>query len=234
MKVSIIIPTLNEEEGIAKVLCLIPPELNAQVLVVDSSKDTTPLIAQRLGATVIRIRGGKGKAMQVGVEHAKGDVLVFMDGDASYDPRFIPKLFKRLANANLVLGCRGVRKFSKDDLPRSVYQLGNHLWNLFFHSAGIKLKEPLTGFRALRKRDWERLKLKSKGFEIEAEMNFRAIEEGFKIAEVPVPNLRRKGKSKFLTNPKAWLKVIKLIRKKSKPRFYRNLGRQAPSLQRKI
>jgi glycosyltransferase involved in cell wall biosynthesis len=214
-KISIIIPTLNEEENIAKVLCLIPPRLakNSEVLVIDSSTDTTPLIAKRMGARVIRVaRKGKGRAMKVGVRRARGDVLVFLDGDGSYDPRFIPKLVKKLERADLVLGCRGIKEFNYDD-PRwkHIYQAANYLWNVFFRPVGISISEPLTGFRALRRTDWERLALKSDHFEIEAEMNISAVKEGFRIVEVAVPNLKRRGKSKFLRDPQMWFKILNLI-----------------------
>ena len=67
-KISIIIPTRNEEEGIAKVLCSIPEKIRkkAEIIVVDSSNDMTPIIAKRLGAKVLRVKKiGKGYAMKL-------------------------------------------------------------------------------------------------------------------------------------------------------------------------
>jgi dolichol-phosphate mannosyltransferase len=214
-KISIIIPTKNEEEAIAKVLCSIPKKVmaEAEVIVVDSSTDTTPIIAERLGAKVIRERrAGKGRAMRTGAANAKGDILVFLDGDGTNPPTYIPKLVKELKRANLVLGSSGIKKFKEDDpwwmeIARAV----NRFWQSIFRPAGIKLKNPVTGFRAIRKSDWNALKLKSDGFEIEAEFNIKAIRAGFKIREIAIPNLRRLGgitKSKLLVNPSEWFKII--------------------------
>jgi len=74
---SIIIPTLNEEEGIAKVICSIPEKIRRQseVIVVDVSTDSTPIIAERLGAKVIREkRKGKGRQMRRGVKESTGEI----------------------------------------------------------------------------------------------------------------------------------------------------------------
>lgn len=79
-KYSIIIATKNEEEAIAKVLCSIPKEISKQseIIVVDSSNDYTPIIAEKLGAKVIKSKEGKGRQVKKGVKKSKGDILLFM------------------------------------------------------------------------------------------------------------------------------------------------------------
>ncbi|HDD04944.1 MAG TPA: glycosyltransferase family 2 protein, partial [Candidatus Aenigmarchaeota archaeon] len=104
--ISVIIPTRNEEEGIGKVIKGIK-ELGKgyEVLVVDKSEDRTPEIARKMGARVIRQSGfGKGDAMKLGVKEAKGDVVVFMDGDGTYQPSCIPKLIRFVGEYDLVRG----------------------------------------------------------------------------------------------------------------------------------
>lgn len=219
--ISIIIPTLNEEEGIAKVLCLIPEEIKKQseIIVVDVSTDCTPIIAERLGAKVIKAKEkGKGRQMREGVEASKGEILIFLDGDGTDPPQYIPKLLKKLRNAHLVLGCRSSREFREDDKAmREIFKFYGFFIRPLFRIIGFKISgDPLAGFRAIRRKDWDKLDLKSNHFEIETEMNIKAMEKGFTIKEVSIPNLKRGGglmKSKLITNPKMWFRILKTVMK---------------------
>lgn len=220
---SIIIPTLNEEEGIAKVICSIPKELSKQseVIVIDASDDYTPIIAERLGARVIKSkRKGKGFQMTEAVKASNGDVLIFLDGDGTDPPEYIPKLLEKLKTANLVLGCRSVKNFGGDDPGmKKVFEFYKIFIKPLFASIGFKVSDPLAGFRAIKREDWNKLNLKSKGFEIETEMNIRAQEENFVVKEVYIPNLKRCGglkKSKFMRDPKSWFRILKMISKHRK------------------
>ncbi|MBU2635149.1 glycosyltransferase family 2 protein [Patescibacteria group bacterium] len=215
---SIIIPTLNEEEGIAKVICSIPEKYKkeSEIIVVDASNDYTPIIAEKLGVKVIKEKTrGKGLQMRKGVEASHGDVLIFLDGDGTDPPQYIPKLLKKLKIANLVLGCRSMKSFEADDhRMRNIFKFYGVFMRPIFGLMDFRTSDPLAGFRAIRRRDWDKLNLKSKGFEIETEMNIRALQENFIIKEVYIPNLKRCGglkKSKFLNDRKSWLKISKII-----------------------
>lgn len=219
-KYSIIIATKNEEEAIAKVLCSIPEEVAkySETIVVDSSTDYTPIIAERMGVRVIKERrGGKGRAMKKGVKSSKGDVLIFLDGDGTDPPRYIPKLIKKLDSSNLVLGCRSMKSFKTDDkMMRQIFRVYGFFIRPLFYLVGFKVPDPLAGFRAIRRRDWDKLDLKSNDFEIETEMNVKAICEGFVVKELAIPHLKRGGglrKSKFVCNPKMWFRIIDVILK---------------------
>ncbi len=224
---SIIIPTLNEEEGIAKVICSIPEEVRkvSEVIVVDVSNDLTPVIAEKLGVKVLREKKkGKGWQMRQAVKESHGDILVFLDGDGTDPADFIPKLLKKLEKANIVLGCRSLAEFKKEDKKmRQVFQLYKIFSYPVLSLLGLKVSDPLAGFRAIRRSDWDALGLKSDNFEIETEMNIKAIKKNFIIDEVLIPNLKRCGgaqNSKFFKSPKMWFKISKMIldynREKSK------------------
>jgi hypothetical protein len=78
----------------------------------------------------------------------------------------------------------------------------------------FKVSDPLAGFRAIRRENWNKLDLKSDSFEIETEMDIKAMEKGFRIKEVRIPNLKRCGgisKSKFASDPKMWFKIWELL-----------------------
>jgi len=215
---SIIIATLNEEEGIAKVICSIPGEIRniSEVIVVDVSSDLTPVIARRLGVKVIQEpKKGKGWQMRQGVKESKGEILVFLDGDGTDPAGYIPKLLEKLEEADIVLGSRSLEKFDEDDPNmRKVFKLYNMVARPMTLLFGLKVDDPLAGFRAIRRKDWDKLNLKSAGFDIETEMNIKAIRQHFVIKQVRIPNLKRCGGargSKFLKSPKMWFKIFKMI-----------------------
>lgn len=215
---SIIISTLNEEEAIAKVLCSIPEEIKKQseIIVVDASTDYTSIIAERLGAKVIKAREkGKGRQMREGVKNSRGEVLIFLDGDGTDPPEYIPKLLRELEKANLVLGCRSLEKFKEDNKAmREVFKFYGFFIRPLFRLIDFEAGDPLAGFRAIRRKDWDKLDLKSNDFEIETEMNIKSAEKGFIIKEVAIPHLKRGGglrKSKLVTNPRMWFRILRTV-----------------------
>ncbi len=225
---SIIISTLNEEEGIAKTICSIPEKLRktSEIINVDVSDDFTPIIAKALGATVLKeVKKGKGWQMRQAVKKSKGDVLIFMDGDGTDPGQYIPKLLRKLKKADLVLGCRNSGKLSikHPKMDETIQFYGSKIvgWYLAY-MFNLNVFDPLAGFRAIRRKDWDTLDLKSNGFEIETEMNIKAMERDFIIKEVLIPNLKRCGGvqgSKFAKSPRMWVKIYKMLsdykRKKS-------------------
>ncbi|OGZ65421.1 MAG: hypothetical protein A3C50_03720 [Candidatus Staskawiczbacteria bacterium RIFCSPHIGHO2_02_FULL_43_16] len=216
--ISIIIPTLNEEEGVARTINSIPASIkkDAQVLVVDVSTDKTPTIATSLGAQVIRAdRKGKGYQMRLAVKKSKGDILVFMDGDGTHPGSYIPKMLDALEDADLVLGCHNLLKIEgESEKMRNIFRIYSFIALPISKVLNLNVSDPLAGFRAIRRRDWDRLQLKSNDFDIETEMNINAVKNNFRIAEVSIPNLERSGgaqSSKFLKSPKMWVKIFQML-----------------------
>lgn len=217
MKFSIIIATLNEEKGIAKTINSIPPEIkkDAEIIVADVSTDSTPEIAEKLGARVIRMKEkGKGRQMREAVKQSKGEILIFMDGDATDPGEYIPKLIKKMeeTKANIVLACRSGDNFKKDDkMAKRAYKLYAVFCLPLFWPIGIKAADPLAGFRAISRKDWDSLHLQSNYFEIETEMNLKALKKKFIIEEIHIPNLRRADGitgSKLFADPKMWFRIV--------------------------
>jgi len=214
---SIIIPTLNEEEGIAKVLCSIPEAVRAraEVIVVDASSDCTPIIAARLGAKVLKSKKGKGRQMREAVKASKGEILIFLDGDGTDPPSYIPQLLEKLKGSHLVLGCRNKKDFAADDKRiRNVFKVYGFFVKRLFKLIGFKATDPLAGFRAIRRKDWDKLDLKSNDFAIETEMNIKAMKENFAVKEIAIPHLKRCGgmrSSKLIFNSKQWINIFKMF-----------------------
>ena len=110
MRVSLIIPALNEAESLGRLLTEVPFDVLHQVIVVDNgSTDHTAEVARAGGAQVIdESRRGYGHACAAGLAAAEGDAVVFMDGDGSFVPAELTELLVPLkeGKADLILGSR--------------------------------------------------------------------------------------------------------------------------------
>lgn len=213
--ISIIIPTLNEEEGVVKTIEGIPKSLRkiSEVIVVDGlSEDKTIENARKLGAKiVIEKRRGKGLAMLAGAKNARGKFLIFMDGDGTHPPEMIDAFISELKNNDLVIG-NALPYFSRirKNEPKNLYRYSSLVFHKkIFSILGIDLEEPLNGMRAIKKDDFFKLGLTSRGFDIETEMNIKAVKSGLKIKEIPIKSYKRFGSSKF--NIFEQIKVLRYI-----------------------
>jgi len=222
-RVSIIIPTLNEEKGIRNTIDRIPQSVkeDSEILVVDGmSEDGTISEAEKAGAEVVVVEGkGKGFAMRIGAELAKGEILVFLDGDGTYPSEDIPRFLREVRQNVLVLGnATPFVKCRRNLVEKLKFLYPSFLLTRFvFSRNGIDLQDPLNGMRAIMKEDFERLNLSSKGFEIETEMDIKVFSLGMRVVEVPIQISKgRTGKSKFFFNFRSHLKILRLLRSKGK------------------
>src|SRR5436309_3494565 len=107
--ISIIIPTLNEQDGIKQTIFSIPKSkiselgYEIEILVVDgNSSDLTCEIAEGLGAKVIREkRRGYGRAYKTGFAIACGNIIITLDADATYPAELIPEYVKKFEEEHL-------------------------------------------------------------------------------------------------------------------------------------
>ncbi len=201
----VLMPALNEEEGIGHTIIELKKWLRApQILVVDGrSTDRTVHIARKLGAnTVIQEGSGKGDAVDFGLSHAKSEYrfVVLTDADYTYPAEFIPRMIKimeKSPNVGMVSGNRFNSHLHKEAMHDANY-LGNQLLGIAQSVLnGVAMRDPLTGLRVIR---WEILKdwkPKSKGFDIEVEMNNYIQKKGYRIKEVEIPYRARMGDKKL-------------------------------------
>jgi glycosyltransferase involved in cell wall biosynthesis len=217
---SIILPTLNEEDGIVETLTRIN-ELNIQkeVLVVDGrSTDNTIKNAKRLGAKIIiEKRLGKGIAMATGVANASGEFIAFLDGDGTYPPKYLPLMLKLAEKYDVVVASR---LLNKEGATKSLhtfvhYQLFPLLLRRYYYGK-FKTTEPITGMRVMKKNIWNQLNLKSKNFFIETEMEVEMAKQKMNVAEIPIPCIKRIGQSKWDLSWKTWLDITRYVWKNEK------------------
>ena len=201
----VIIAALNEEEGIGLTISELMNTLgHPRVLVVDGrSTDRTVEVSKNMGADVVFQDGlGKGDAIAKALNSCDltADYVVITDADYTYPAEYLPEMIQILENnpdVGMVCGNRFNHHLDVNSLPE-VFYLGNRLI-AFTHNIlnGIPLRDPLTGLRVIRSeilRDWQ---VRSKGFDVEVELNHHVERQGFGIKEVDIAYRPRLGEKKL-------------------------------------
>lgn len=201
-----IIAALNEEEGIRSTLAGIRRILkDVSFLVVDgNSVDKTADIAKEMGAKVLSQDGfGKGQAIAqaIGQVDADVDYVIFTDADFTYPAEYLLDMIQILRDnprVGMVCGNRFSNGTFRLNSMRNIFYIGNRILALAqWLLNGVKLKDPFTGLRVVRWQLLRNWRPKSKGFDIEAEMNHLIERCGYKSIEVPIHYRIRMGKKKL-------------------------------------
>lgn len=198
----VIIPALNEEASIGKVLSDLPAEWVREVVVADNgSTDATAEVARKGGATVLREPArGYGNACLRALAYIRGrppDIVVFLDGDYSDYPEELPRVLRPIleGKADLVIGSRVLGQSQPGALlPQARFGnwLATRLIRLLY---GVSYTD-LGPFRAVRFRALEQMGMRDRDFGWTVEMQVKAARLGLRIVEVPVRYRRRIGVSK--------------------------------------
>jgi glycosyltransferase involved in cell wall biosynthesis len=205
LQVQLVIAALNEEEGIGATIAEMKDTLgDILTLVVDGkSKDRTAELARNMGANVICQDGkGKGDAFAKALQHLDpaAKYIILTDADFTYPAEYVPDMIKILdenPEVGMVCGNRFNGHVEKEALHR-VFHVGNKLI-AFAHRLlnDVELEDPLTGLRVIRVdalRGWQ---IKSKGFDIEVELNNYVLRKGYSIKEILIDYRERVGKKKL-------------------------------------
>ena len=203
--VLVIIAALNEEDGIGLSLAELRLVLeDSRYLVVDgNSVDRTVEFAKEMGAEVMfQERSGKGDAIAQAIRFVDSDVkyVVFTDADYTYPTKCVPEMI-RILEENPEVGMVTGNRFNHSlrlSAMKNLFFVGNRFlaWTQRLIN-GVHLNDPLTGLRIIR---WQILKNwepKSKGFDIEAEINHRVENKGYAIVEIPIQYRSRVGEKKL-------------------------------------
>lgn len=209
-EVTILMPVYNERETVERAIAGV---LEAgisdrlELLVVDdgSTDGTTELLRQGAWPEQVRLlfhgrNAGKGAALRTGLAEARGEFTAIMDADLEYSPADLATLLGPLRNgdAEAVFGTRG---FESHSAYSFWYVMGNHavtfLANLVYNSW---ISDMMTGHKAMRTELFRSLRLRERGFAIEAEITARLLGRGVRIYEVPIVyRARSRGEGKKLT-----------------------------------
>ncbi|MEM5811132.1 MAG: glycosyltransferase family 2 protein [Candidatus Aenigmatarchaeota archaeon] len=208
---SIIVPTLNEQDVIEEFLLKLKNInlKNYEVIIVDDSTDKTAIIAKKalkkfgIKGKIIKRYGktGKGSAILDGIKLSKGNFIITIDADLQYPVEYIPLILKKLKKYDFVKTKRIVRE---DSFLRKL--LGLFFRVLVFLLFRIK-DDTQSTLRGFRKHVFDEIKIDSKGFAWDVELIYKLNKKGFKSVTIPTIYVKRKiGKSKI-----SLLQIIKMF-----------------------
>jgi len=187
--IAVLIPCLNEEHTIGKVINDFKKQLpNAKIYVCDNgSTDNSVEVALANNAFILKEkRKGKGNVIRHMFEEIDADIYVMVDGDDTYPAEEVAKLIQPIVreDADMVVATR-LEQAEKDSFSFS-HKLGNKLLrgmlNLCFNA---NLSDILSGYRVMNHNFVKTVPITAKGFEIEAELTLQALSKGFLIKEIP-------------------------------------------------
>jgi glycosyltransferase involved in cell wall biosynthesis len=200
MKISVVIPTYNEEKAIGKVVRGVPQNMVNEIIVVDNgSTDDTALQAALAGARVVReARRGYGSACLAGAKAAGDtDIIVFLDGDRSDNPAQLEVIADPVVHgrSDLVIGSRIKGILDKGSMPLHG-RMGNRLivW-LLRTLYGVKISD-IGSFRAIKAKSLFDLNMEQMTYGWPVEMVVKSARKGLRIQSVPIHYRKRIGKSK--------------------------------------
>ena len=206
---SVVIPAYNEENGIKEIaerVLAVEPALKEvgvermELLVVDDgSMDKTADVAASIpGAILIRHpkNKGYGAALKTGFSKASGELIGFLDADGTYPPEYFPQLCQSALNGfELVIGSRMAGEDSQMPVTR---RIGNFFFaNLLSILGRQKVTDSASGMRVFKREILEQIYPLPDGLNLTPVMSTRALHEGIKIVEVPIPYSERVGRSKL-------------------------------------
>jgi len=209
----VVVPTYNERDNIDRLVrAILDLKRGLHVLIIDDdSPDGTGDIADRLAdefkeVRVIHRSGklGLGSAYTTGFRYAldNGAPLIFeMDADFSHDPSCLPLFLEKIKEYDVVVGSRYLNGVSVVNWPirRLILSYGANVYTRLV--TGLKLTDCTGGFKCFRREVLESMELdriRSDGYSFQIEMNYRCMEKGFTIGEVPIIFIdRHAGSSKM-------------------------------------
>jgi glycosyltransferase involved in cell wall biosynthesis len=215
MKISIVIPALNEEGIVGKTVRTVPLDklhengLETEIIVVDNaSTDNTAKEAKEAGARVVLgSKRGYGNAYLKGFSEATGDIVVMGDADGTYPFQityeFIQPILK--GEADFVMGSRLKGDIKEGAMPALHKYIGNPFLTWVLNKLfGAGISDAHCGMRAIKKDTLDDLHLKSGGMEFASEMVIEAARKNVKIAEIPITYYPREGESKLSSFADGW------------------------------
>jgi len=218
LKLSIILPCLNEESAIGDCLesihsVISKNHIDAEIIVVDngSTDNSVKIIESKQHlfkhfSLFIEKKRGYGAAYMRGLKEARGEYIFMADADNTYDFGQIPEFLKKLeAGADLVVGNRFSGVMEKKSMPWLHRNIGNPFLSLLVKTFfKVKIGDIHCGARAISKKAYEKINLNTQGMEFASEMIIKAAKAKLVIAEIPVSYKKRTGESKLRSFRDGW------------------------------
>jgi glycosyltransferase involved in cell wall biosynthesis len=201
--VSVVIPTLNEAGNIRETVTTIYKEITypKEIIIVDgNSTDGTKEIVKDMGfcRLIVEPRRGYGLALRTGIKHAKGDIVVMVDGDGTYEVKHVNRLLKTMIKNDAEI-CLATRMYDPNKAMGLLNFVANKIiticFNFFYKQF---LSDTQSGFRAISHSAIEKVDLDQDDMAFATEMLVQFAKKGFRIIEVPsVYKPRKYGRTKL-------------------------------------
>jgi len=215
--VSVVIPCYNEEEGVRVTLADMPALVDEIVVVDNNCSDCTAQVAADMGARVVKEpKPGYGAALKAGFSAATGDLIVAMDGDATYPRAFIPVLLDVMVDENIDFITCDRTGHKAEEANSFLRVLGNFILNVAMWALyGFWLKDSQSGMWVFRRSILPQLKLSSDGMSFSEELKIEAFRlKGAKARELPIYYRERVGVSKLNLWHDGFANLIFLFKKR--------------------
>jgi len=213
---TILIPCLNEEVGVASVVREYATAFpQADILVVDNgSEDGTAAAARAAGATLLtERRRGKARAVATALATIDTELVLMVDGDGSYPAEGAKSLVEEYLRepADMITGIRSAQNATR--IFRPMHQWGMSIFaavlNLVFRFKPLDL---FSGLRLFSQRFYQHVPVLSRGFELEIELTIQAVDKSFSMTEIPVPfRSRTTGSESKLRTMRDGLRILRLL-----------------------
>jgi glycosyltransferase involved in cell wall biosynthesis len=216
-RITVVIPCLNEEVGIGKVLREVPPFVDEIIVVDNGSTDRTAVVAREMGAHVIsELHRGYGRAYKSGFSRATGDIIVTLDGDHSYPVDALSYLLEAFMHCGV--GFLSASRFPvlNDAAMNSKHKFGNRVLSIAMSLLFFRwIHDSQSGMWVFRKDALSRMKLISDGMAFSEEIKIEAIKNkdiGFR--EIFISYSQRVGERKLMPWRDGLQNLIFLLRKR--------------------
>ncbi len=214
MTTTLVICCKNEAPSLAAVINKAKPYVHEIIVIDGHSTDGSRTIAKNAGVKVFEDNGkGKGAAIQLGIQKASGDIIIFMDADGSHKASDIPKLTKPIHKnkADLVIASRGIGGSNElhGDFEKTLRLIGSAIitqiinWRYHAH-----ITDSQNGFRAIRRSVAKSLNLQANSFAIEQEMLMQILKRNAKVSETGSHEFARKYGNSKINLPRMWYKYL--------------------------
>ena len=216
LKLSVVIPCYNEENGVREVIGRMPKSVDEVVVVDNNCTDRTAEVAASLGARVVAQKvPGYGAAYKAGLAAATGDVIITMDGDGTYPPEDIERLVDQLVEKRWDFLSASRFPLSDPGAMNVTNRIGNWVLTatamaLFF----VPIRDSQSGMWVFRRVLLPRLRLTSDGMPFSQEIKLEAILRKARFGEGHIPYGARIGEVKLQKWRDGWLNLSHLVRKR--------------------
>jgi glycosyltransferase involved in cell wall biosynthesis len=219
-RITVVIPCLNEEEGIERVLTDLPDFVDEIIVVDNNSTDRTAEVARKMGAMVVpELHQGYGRAYKKGFAHATGDIIVTLDGDYSYPVDALSYLLEAFLHCRV--GFLSASRFPtlNPDSMSTKHRIGNFILSALTSVLFLRwVSDSQSGMWVFQRQALSKMRLRSDGMAFSEEIKIEAIRNrsiGFR--EIFINYSNRVGEKKLQPWKDGFRNLAFLFRKRFVP-----------------